>query len=124
MPKILTQEEKNKRLAEKQEVAARKEITKIKKQCIERILKKNINWPAQLKIINQLVESYPNIDFWRSFNVNFSFTLPSLAWFLTEKGKDYLAQEYRRQTTDLSALTRREEQPELNDEPVEQIQIK
>jgi hypothetical protein len=124
MPARLTPEEKQRR---EQEKAAAKEITKIKKEAIQRVLgKKNgINWPCEIKIINKLVEKYPDIEFWRTFTVNFSFNLPSFAWFLTEKGNDYLAQEYRRQTTDLSALTRREHQElEMATGTVEKVEIK
>lgn len=108
--KVLSPED----LAAKQEAAASKEATKIKKQCLERVLrKKTFNWPMELKIINQLVEKYPNLEFWRTFDTNFSFALPSFAWFLG-KGQDYLAQEYRRQTTDLSALIKKNDAPEVN----------
>ena len=90
------------------EELARAEATKIKKGFIERVLKKHeIVWPRELKIMNQLAANYPNLDFWSVFKI--TFYIPSLAWFLTEKGKEYLAQEYRRQTTDLSALVQKVE---------------
>jgi hypothetical protein len=106
---------------------ASKEATKIKKQCIERVLKtKHTNWPCQIGIMNKLVSKYPDLSFWSTFDVNFSFTIPSMAWFLTEKGNDYLAQEYRRATTDLSALIQPRETPkqDFTNQIVEKVEIK
>lgn len=119
--KILSPEQ----LAENEAKAARKEATKIKKDCLARICKKDalnpFTWARELKIINQLVEIYPNLNFWRNFSMEFQ--LNSSAWLLTDKGKDYLAQEYRRQTTDLSSLTQRQELPPLENNVVEKIEI-
>jgi len=105
-----------------------KKFVKVKKEAVQRILnKKNgINWGCEIKIINKLADTYPDIEFWRTFEPNFSFTLPSLAWLLTEKGRDYLSTEYRRATTDLSALISKPEKYEhINDDvPVEKVEIK
>lgn len=127
MPKKLTPEEKQKREEESAAKEQSKLINKVKKDCIQRVLKKKngINWPCELKIINKLVAKFPNIDFWRTFDTNFSFALPSFAWFLGEKGNDYLVQEYRRATTDLSALIKKQEAPPVQEENivVEKIEI-
>lgn len=124
MPTRLTPEEKQRR---EQEKAAAKELTKVKKDCLERICKKGVlnshTWIREMAIINKLWALYPDLEFWRGFSLDFQ--LNSAAWLLTENGKDKLAQEYRRQTTDLSALTRREPQElELATGPVEKVEIK
>ena len=121
MPTKLSPEEKQRR--EEQKLA-----TKIKKDCLARILqKKDLNpatFPREMKLINHLVEKYPGLQFWRGFQI--SFYIPSFAWFLTEKGSSFLAQEYRRATTDLSPLIKKtsEEQIELFNEPVEKVEVK
>ena len=124
MPTKLPPEEKQRR---EQEKVTAKETTKVKKDCLERILKPNVlnkfTYPRELGIINKLWALYPDIDFWRGFSLDFQ--LNSAAWLLTENGKDKLTQEYRRQTTDLSALTRREPQElEMATGPVEKVEIK
>lgn len=106
---------------------AAKELLKVKKEAISRILKKStksINWPCEIKIINKLYENYPNLEFWRTFDTqSFNFALPSLAWFLTDKGKVYLAQEYRRATSDLSSLINKAEEQQIFDLKPEKVEV-
>ncbi len=52
------------------------------------------SWPKEQKILTLLLNKYPEEKFWSY--VGFSFALPSLAWFLTEKGKTYLAEQYKK----------------------------
>jgi hypothetical protein len=41
-----------------------------------------------------LVSKFPEEAFWLGLNV--SFRIPSLAWFLTDKGTEFIAAEYRK----------------------------
>lgn len=53
----------------------------------KKYIKSNINWPREIKIAKMLIEKYPEYIFWNSLR---DINLPSLAWFLNDKGKDFL----------------------------------
>lgn len=57
---------------------------------IKKFIKDKINWPREIKIAQGLVKKYKKYNFWNNLN---DLKLPSLAWFLTEDGKRFLATE-------------------------------
>lgn len=60
----------------------------LNKLIVEKFVKKEtIIWPREMKMANDLIERYPDYDFWES--IQFDFKLNSLAWFIGE-GKDDL----------------------------------
>jgi len=61
--------------------------------CIQTEDPKEINWPREMKIMNKLAKAVPNYLFWD--HARPTFKLPSLAWFLTKKGKKYLNEKWR-----------------------------
>lgn len=66
---------------------------KDKKEVIEKLLSKgSINWPKEMKIFSKLEKMYGESGFW--LGVSPGFALPSLAWFLTPKGLDFLKVEW------------------------------
>jgi hypothetical protein len=64
-----------------------------------------ISWGKEFAIAKRLLSQYPDISFWRFIHKNTSLTLklPSLAWFMTEKGKKCLVQQYKKFKVDFSA---------------------
>jgi hypothetical protein len=54
---------------------------------------KEIAWAKEMKIMNSLVQKCPEIDFW--FHARPDFSIPSLAWFLTQNGRRYLNEKYK-----------------------------
>lgn len=62
---------------------------------------------AECFIAKKLYNKYPDLIFWESVPL-YRFTLPSLAYFLKNKGKIDLDQKYQ-----LYKLTKREKPPEL-----------
>ena len=54
---------------------------------IKKYIKDNINWPREIKIAQKLLKSNSDYIFWNSLK---EFKIPSLAWFLTGKGKEFL----------------------------------
>lgn len=52
-------------------------------------------WPREIKIAKKLLEKY-SIDFFRVCKkpLQENIKLPSLAWFLSENGKQFLSKEY------------------------------
>lgn len=65
-----------------------------KKAFISRILGNSTNWPREMKILNGLVETYPESTFWDSLTIKFK--IPSLAYFLTPKGAEIIRLEYKK----------------------------
>ena len=57
-----------------------------------------INWPKQIKLAKQLLELYPNIDFWDKATPP-DENIWSLAWFLTEAGTSFLKNQHLIQNT-------------------------
>ena len=62
---------------------------------------------AECAIARKLYNKYPDLEFWQQVPL-YRFTLPSLAYFLKNKGKIDLDQKYQ-----LYKLTKREKPPEL-----------
>lgn len=62
---------------------------------------------AECAIARRLFLKYPDLEFWQSVPL-YRFTLPSLAYFLKNKGKIDLDQKYQ-----LFKLTKKEKPPEL-----------
>lgn len=54
---------------------------------------KEILWAKEMKIMNDLVKKCSNVDFW--FHARTDFQIPSLAWFLTDKGRKYLNEKFK-----------------------------
>ena len=61
---------------------------------ISRTLGNGTNWPRENKIMGKLVELYPEEAFWGG--VSIKFKIPSLAWFITDKGSEFLRLEYKK----------------------------
>lgn len=60
---------------------------------------KNIAWAKEMKIMNELIKKCNNPEFW--FHARTEFQIPSLAWFLTENGRKYLNDKYKKFNLDL-----------------------
>lgn len=67
-----------------------------KKNFIKKFLKntENIIWPKEMKMVKSLFQIFPNQEFWNSLNLNFK--LNSLCWFLSDDGRKFLNQEYKK----------------------------
>ncbi len=57
---------------------------------VKKFIKDKINWAREIKIAQGLIKTYKKYNFWNNLN---DLKLPSLAWFLTEDGKRFLATE-------------------------------
>jgi hypothetical protein len=55
---------------------------------------RNIAWAKEMKIMNDLIKKCDNPDFW--FHARTEFQIPSLAWFLTDNGRKYLNDKYKK----------------------------
>ena len=55
---------------------------------------KNISWAKEMKIMNSLVKKCGDPEFW--IHARTDFQIPSLAWFLTENGRKYLNDKYKK----------------------------
>lgn len=60
---------------------------------------KNISWPKEMKIMSGLCKKCPDPAFW--LHAKPDFKIPSLAWFLTQKGRSFLNEKYLRFTSNL-----------------------
>lgn len=67
-----------------------------KKSFVKKFTKEgsNIIWPKELKMVNLLFKIFPNEDFWN--NLELSFKLNSLCWFLSDDGRKFLNKEYKK----------------------------
>lgn len=64
----------------------------LRRALVDKFVKsESANWPREMKIAKHLVMMYPLPDMW--LGLELGFKLNSLAWFLTEKGKQRLEQE-------------------------------
>jgi hypothetical protein len=82
--------------SQKKSVKTVKSTSLNKKEFIKKFLKDttNIFWPKEMKIVNILFKIFPNEHFWNSLNLNFK--LNSLCWFLSDDGRKFLNQEYKK----------------------------
>lgn len=65
---------------------------------VKKFIKDKINWPREIKIAQSLIKTYKKYTFWNNLN---DLKLPSLAWFLTEDGKRFLATEDKKKYLDI-----------------------
>ena len=67
-----------------------------KKDFVKKFLKdtNSIVWPKEMKMVKSLFKIFPNEDFWRGLTLNFQ--LNSLCWFLSDDGRKFLNQEYKK----------------------------
>jgi hypothetical protein len=67
-----------------------------KKDFVKKFLKdtNNIIWPKEMKMVKSLFKIFPNKDFWKGLNL--SFKLNSLCWFLSDDGRKFLNNEYKK----------------------------
>ena len=60
---------------------------------VKKYIKNNVNWPREIKIAKTLIKTNKGYSFWNSLK---ELKLPSLAWFLTDEGKVFLAIERKK----------------------------
>lgn len=65
---------------------------------VKKFIRDKINWPREIKIAQSLIKTYKKYNFWNNLN---DLKLPSLAWFLTEDGKRFLATEDKKKYLDI-----------------------
>jgi hypothetical protein len=67
-----------------------------KKEFIKKFIKdsSSIVWPKEMKMVKSLLEIFPNKDFWNSLELKFK--LNSLCWFLSDDGRKFLNQQYKK----------------------------
>ena len=58
-----------------------------------------INWGREIKLAVELFKKYPDIEFWN--DIKLGFFLNSLAWFKTDKGKEFLELQAKKMVLDL-----------------------
>lgn len=59
----------------------------------------SVNWPYEIAVSNKLLALHP-IDFWKMASL--SFKVPSLAWFLTSDGKNFMTLTLAKKDLDFS----------------------
>jgi hypothetical protein len=57
---------------------------------IKKYINQKVDWPREIKIDQKLIKTYKGYSFWNSLK---DLKLPSLAWFLTDEGKKFIATE-------------------------------
>jgi hypothetical protein len=67
-----------------------------KKEFVKKFLKdsSNIVWPKEMRMVKSLFAIFPNEDFWKGLELNFK--LNSLCWFLSDDGRKFLNQQYKK----------------------------
>lgn len=65
---------------------------------VKKYIKDNINWAREIKIAQTLIKTYKGYSFWNNLK---QVKLPSLAWFLTNEGKAFLAIERKKDNLSL-----------------------
>lgn len=67
-----------------------------KKTFVKSLLKDqtNIIWPREMKMANILFKIFPDENFW--INLKLNFKLNSLCWLLSNDGRKFLNQEYKK----------------------------
>lgn len=61
---------------------------------VPKSLQKDIPWAKEMKIMQTLVKKCDNPEFWRHAVPDFK--IPSLAWFLSDKGRVFLNDKHKR----------------------------
>lgn len=72
----------------------------------EHVESKNVDWPAQIKILKKLEKMYPDRDFWCQLDLGFK--LNSLAFLLSKDGKIKLKQKFNEYKMDLDLNDKKE----------------
>ena len=62
---------------------------------VKKYIKKNINWPREIKIAQKLIKKLKEFEFWENLQ-DLKSSPPSLAWFLKPEGKAFLLKEYEK----------------------------
>ena len=75
-------------MLKKEKKPKKQTLNQFLREVITRLIKPPIIWPREYKILKNLWIQYPNKLIWNSLPI--SNQLPSMAFFLTEVGKDYL----------------------------------
>jgi hypothetical protein len=57
---------------------------------IKKYIKEKVNWPREIKIAQKLTKIHKGYSYWDNLK---ELKLPSLAWFLTDEGKVFMATE-------------------------------
>lgn len=67
-----------------------------KKDFVKKFTKdpKTVSWPKEMSIVKKLWKIFPDENFWNSLNLKFK--LNSLCWFLSDDGRKFLNQEYKK----------------------------
>ena len=52
----------------------------------------DFSWSGEIKLACRLTKTYPSVEFWKTYSLGYK--LNSLAFFLTQKGKNILFQDY------------------------------
>lgn len=69
---------------------------------VKKYIKDNVNWAREIKIAQTLIKTHKGYSFWNSLK---QLKLPSLAWFLTDEGKSFLAIEVKKNDLSLDKKT-------------------
>lgn len=67
-----------------------------KREFVKRFLKDTASlvWPREMSIVKKLWSIFPDEGFWSQLNL--SFKLNSLCWFLSDDGRNFLNIEYKK----------------------------
>jgi hypothetical protein len=65
---------------------------------IKKYINQKIDWPREIKIAQKLVKTYEGYSFWNGLK---PIRLTSLAFFLTEDGKSFIAMEKMKDNLEL-----------------------
>jgi len=57
---------------------------------VKKYVTQKVDWPREIKIAQTLIKTYKGYSFWNNLK---DLKLPSLAWFLTDEGKKFIATE-------------------------------
>ncbi len=82
-------------------------------------LYKTIPWAKEMKIMQTLCKKCGNPEFWR--HATPSFKIPSLAWFLTDKGRIYLNEKYKRFYSKIETVDKKNVEKKLDKKVGEDI---
>lgn len=77
-------------------------------------LENTISWPKEMKIMKDLVKKCEDPAFWR--HAIPEFEIPSLAWFLTPKGRSFLNEKHKRFFSKIKTLEKKHDNEELSPE--------
>lgn len=70
---------------------------------IKKYVKNNIDWPKEVKIAQKLIKKYKRFNIWGSIK---EIKLPSLAWFLTDNGENFINLELKKLNLELNSANK------------------